>query len=236
MSNFFKIEVHMRVKVICTVLIFSTLSFMSLADSITVKGESIVSTAPDQAGLVFKVTTKNKEAIKAQAENSKIMKALTEGLRKKFSLKDNEIVTARYNLVPRFNYPRDKAPEFQDMEVQNEVALTIKKIDDTAMIINFLTDNGVSEIYNIDFSSSKEEELKVSALEAAYDNALMKANALAKKAGKKVGEVDEIRESFSQTPAPRTMHFEAKMMGSAPVIEKGNVGISASVEVKFDIR
>lgn len=226
----------MRAKFFFGALCVFVLPLGALADSITVRGDAVVSTTPDQASLTFKVVSKNKEAIKAQDQNAKIMKTLTEGLRKKFSLKDNEITTARYNLVPRFFYPRDKAPEFQDMEVQNEMALTIKKIDNVASIINFLTDNGVTEIYNIDFSSSKEEELKVRALEGAYDNALMKATALAKKAGKKIGEVDEIKESFSQAPAPRSMHYEAKMMSSAPVIEKGSVGVNATVEVKFDIR
>lgn len=217
-------------------LVFLGLTFASFADSITVKGDGVASSDPDQAGLTFKVTTKSKEAMKAQEENATIMKKITSGLRKKYSLHDKDIVTSSYNLIPRFTYPRDKAPEFSGMEIQNEVAIKIANLANVSAIINFLTDSGVTEIYNIRFSTSKEEKLKVMALELAYENALSKAKALALKANKKIGDVKEIKEGAYSTPAPRPMHFEAKAMSAAPVIEGGSVGISAAVEVTFDIK
>lgn len=220
-------------KIIFVCCLFS--SVFASDNFIVVSGNSRVSSEPDIVFIDFSMVTKDKSSLKAQKDNTKVIKNVTKGLRSRFGLTSKNIQTKNYSLRAKYSYPRGLPPVFEGMEIENKVSIKFDATERVGEILDFLTSQGISKISNIQFSISDNKRLKKEALKEAFDVALGKAKVLAKKSGLILGKVLSIKEENHQLSAPR-ISMMSKSISSSPIIESGVVDVSATLSVSFRLK
>lgn len=231
----------MKALLSCLFLIFLSSSLLA-DDRVVVNGVGKVNVTPDAALCRFSVEVKNREAIKAQKENAKIVEGVVKGLKSKFKLADKDIVTTYFRVEPQYNYTNSKRI-FEGHSVQNGIQVRLRDSTKLGELLDYLTSSGVNQIESISFTHNDWDNLKNEALRLSIADAREKANLLAKEAKRKLGKVETIVEEGAggMPPVPmleRGMMMGAKMAMSSDArtpIQAGELEITSSVQVSFEL-
>lgn len=144
---------------------------------IHVNGAATIKVKPNIAYINASVTTENKDAKKAQAENAKIMDQMKKALTSKYKLKEEDINTISYTVNPSYDYV-DGKQIFRSYMVDHTVKITVEEIDKAGEMADTLVENGASNLGNIQFGIKDETQSYNLALQKALQDAQQKANAL----------------------------------------------------------
>lgn len=202
---------------------------------ITVTGESVVYTKPDEVNLTFGVETKNAEAKVAKTSNDKLMSEILKYLKaQKIDPKNIQTDYVRLNTVYVYN-DKDRKEEYAAV---NTVSLKITDLAKYETIVSGLLERGINKIDQVSFGSSKLIQHQAEARRLAIQNAQEKAKALASAIGQSIGKAYFVNENASQMiPYPRvammkTMDY-AESSASGPTIAPGEMEIKGNVTVSF---
>lgn len=231
----------MKILSIFAFIVISTTGLNAeVAPKLTVSGNAIVYQPADKLSLTIGVVTNNKEvkpALKANAE--KVNAVIT---RLNFlGLHDKELQTGDFTITPQYapapkNAPYDWQPTIAGYEIQNTLVVQTTKLDLISDIIDAATIEGVNVVHNISFSLQDEQIAKSEAITLAVQQAETYANAAAKAARIKLGDIQEL--AINTTYAtPRFLKAESLMNSrdtGTPILP-GDVEVSASVSVVYDI-
>jgi uncharacterized protein YggE len=110
----------------------------------------------------------------------------------------------------------------------------VSDVDDAAGLIDAAAEAGANQISGPGLSSSNAEELYRQALAKAVADARLRAEVLAKAAGRSLGEITTIVEGGAATPVPYAERA-ALDAGSTPIVQ-GQQETSASISVTFSLR
>ncbi len=144
---------------------------------IEVNGKATIKVKPDIAYINASVTTENKDAKKAQEENTKIIDKIKTDIIKKYNLKEEDVVTTNYNVRPSYDYV-DNKQVFRNYVVDHSLEITLKDIQKAGEMLDSLVASGATNIYNVRFGIQDETQAYNTALQKAVENAKQKANAL----------------------------------------------------------
>lgn len=198
-----------------------------------VNGEHTIMVTPDEAEVNFTVLTNHKNLQEAKKINDAIMaKAIAYLKSQKIAEKD--IRTTRVSLNPYNEYEKEKlVPMFR---ASQSVSFQVTDLDKIAVLLSGLVDQGVNNIQNVEFKSSRMPQLQNEARSKAVADARQKAAILAEAAGVKLGAPFVIHDNTVSNTNPRPMamyKLEASMADSESPIANGEIEVTSRVNISF---
>lgn len=163
------------------------------------------------------------------------MNAVIEKL-KGLGIAEKDIQTTNYGIYPVTQPPKSGGTlTISGYRVNNQVSVTIRKIDDVGKVLDAVVAAGANNIYGISFGVDDPTPYQQQARAAAIKDAQDKAAQLAKAANVTLGRVLSINEG-SVSPRP-VVRAAAPMAASAEVpIETGELEIVVSVDMRFAVQ
>jgi uncharacterized protein len=198
----------------------------SEADSVTVTGIGTVEDVPDQALMTFGVESRGRTAQAAIAANGVAMDKVIAALRRAGA---RDIATQWVSVWP---VTREEGT-IEGYSATNSVSATIGAAR-AGELIDAAAEAGANQISGPGLSSSDAEKLYRDALAKAVADARVRAEVLAKAAGRSLGEISSMSEVGSQ-PVPLYREAMDTAAASTPIVP-GQQETTATVSVTFDLR
>jgi uncharacterized protein len=207
--------------------------------TISVRGEGMIATSPDQLRLSVSVNTQGQTASAAMrlasGKTSEILSLL-----KSFGIDEKNIQTSRVNVSPTYDYSKQiQPPPIIGYNSTNDFSVLFKGklMDKVGEFMDKAVTAGASSFGGLQYEASTQRELERDALKRAADDAKARAEVLAKQLGASLGQVMTISENVS-SGGPVPMMMKSAMMdasSSAPVMQ-GELSIRAEVNVVFELK
>ena len=199
------------------------------APTITATGHGEARIAPDRATVSIGVQTKAPTAAQASAENARKQRAVIDAL-KSLGIADQEISTVEYSVYPESapTTTDERTPRILGYTVSNSVRVDVQHVDRLGAIIDAALGHGANAINSVDFSSSNEDEARRAALALAVQHARGDAEAMARGAGGRLGELVDL----TSEAAARPIEFGQRMaIGAAAATPISPGSETVAVEV-----
>ena len=195
-------------------------------DSVTVSGVGIVDAVPNEAKMSFGAETRRPTAQAAVAANGDAMRRILNALRQAGGRELQTQWVSVYAVT-------DETGQVREYAASNSVS-AVSDVADAAALIDAAAEAGANQISGPGLSSSNAEQLYRQALAKAVDDARLRAEALARAAGRSLGPITSMVEGGSSTPEPM-FRAEAQAADSAAIVP-GEQETSATVSVSFTLR
>ncbi len=202
--------------------------------TVTASGTGKASATPDEATMSFGVTTQDKEAKAALDSASKTADQISSAVQKA-GVDKKDIQTQNVSVYP-INSP--ESAEITGYQASLNVEVTVRDLNDLSAVISAATNAGASNISGPRFDVADDATYQQQAIDEAVQDARKSAEAMAKAAGKSVGDVLRISTSGSDfTPVPMASADVSTRDAAIDVpIEPGQLDITASVTVVFELK
>lgn len=206
-------------------------------NTITISGEGKVTAIPDIAKVSLGLQTEKATVTEAQSENSAKINQLVAAL-KEMSVEEKDIKTTNYSIYPNYDWNRGNRT-LRGYMVEQNVTITIRDLDKVGEIVALAGEYDLNQASSLNFSIDEPEQYRQEARLLALEEAKIKAEALAKAAGVKLGKVVSFSESSAPSYYPRAASsFGLEAMSDkavAPEIEAGSQEVTVDVSVSFEI-
>lgn len=196
------------------------------ADSITVTGLGSVTEVPDEAQMSFGVETRGATAKAAVAANADAMRGVINALRQSGARK---IATEWVSVYPSTGANGDVT----GYAASNSVS-AVADASDAPGVIDAAVGAGANDVSGPGLSSSDADALYRQALAKAVDEARLRAQALAKAAGRSLGPITTMVEGGAE-PTPMYRAAAQASDASTPIVP-GEQETTATVSVTFSLR
>lgn len=217
-------------------------------NTITVSGTAEIKVDPDEAMLTFTVATFDRDLDTARRQHDQSIRSI-HALAEDFGVAARDIRTDRMEMETLRELPR-KDRDDPELRHANPVRgyLVSKRIvlrlSDLARFDDFhaqLLKTGISEISSVEFRTSRLLEHRDAARELAMKAAQRKAIAMSGALGQQIGRAIEIDEGDRSSSAfgrglLSQNSISAVESGSASGFSAGQISVSASVTVVFELR
>lgn len=197
------------------------------ADSITVNGVGTVDAVPNEAQMSFGAETRRPTAQAAVAANADAMRKILNALRQAGG---RELATQWVSVYPY----TDETGQVNGYVASNSVS-AVSDVADAPALIDAAAEAGANQISGPGLSSSNAEALYRQALAKAVAEARLRAEVLARAAGRSLGPITAIVEGGAIAPGP-LYREAAQATDSATPIVPGEQETSATVSVTFSLR
>ncbi len=201
---------------------------------IVVNGEGKIKVTPDQACITIAIETKGTKAIDVKKENDIAVEKVLQFI-KKIKLPKEDVLTQRVQLNPNYDYDKKK----HSYIANQTIVINLKDLAKYDELMEGIVDAGANRIDNVEFKSSKINQIQSDARKAAMKDAMKKAeDYVSVLNGQKVGKALLINDN-SQTYFPQPMYKTANMAvmsdESAPreTLAVGEMEVTSNVQVSF---
>jgi uncharacterized protein YggE len=195
-------------------------------DTLIVSGVGVVKAVPDEAQMSFGVETRRPTAQAAVAANADAMRKVINALRQAGA---REIATQWVSVYPF----TQEGVTIEGYSASNSVS-AVSDVDDAPGLIDAAAEAGANQVSGPGLSSSNAEALYRQALAKAVADARLRAEALAKAAGRSLGEITAIVEGGAQ-PVPVYRAAAMDSAASTPIVP-GQQETTATISVTFSLR
>ena len=201
---------------------------------ISVQGTAEVLVEPDMAKILFKVNSVKNEPKAANNALENKVKLLIDGLNQ-FEISADDVVASNVKI---------EKTGMDYIETGHQALSEYAAIRTLSDLTDFLLNQEVNAIQNIEFLSSKFEQLQAQATQLAIEDAKIKADLLADSFNAKVGEVRTIRSTKNNydsgfSTAITKMHRAQQDDNSFPQIRSNDlqatISFKSSINVVFDL-
>jgi len=206
---------------------------------LTVSGDGEARVAPDEATVRLGVLAQAPTARAAQEEVNRTANAILEAVRK-VGVPAEQIQTEDLNLNPVYaqNRPGEQGePRIAGYQANNVVSVRVVKLDQTGPVIDAGLAAGANRLEGVAFGLRDDRAARTAALTSAVAAARGKAQALARALDVRLVRILEVGEGGVQV-APQPI-FKGRMamtaMSSETPVSAGQVGVSATVTVRWEI-
>jgi len=200
-----------------------------------VSGTGQASAAPDIAVVTLGVETQAADASTAVSENNTAMEAVLQAL-ENGGIAQKDIQSQVVRLTPQYQQPSASTgssqglPELAGFIATDIVQVTVRQIDSLANLVDSAVQAGANEIQGISFEISNPADLFDQARQAAWEDAMNKAQQLAELSNSGLGMVMTINET-SRSPVVESV---LGMGGAAAVpVEPGTETIEVDLQVTW---
>ena len=220
--------------------------FPSREKTISVTGTATTEVKPDLLHISFGVETQEKTAKDALEQNSILMNAVIDAI-KKAGVTEAEISTSNFNIYPVYDYYNEPitgrhTQELIGYRVSNIVSVETKNLDLAAAIIDNAVSSGANRVDSVFFTLSpqKHQEIKDNLLAKAVLNAKSKAEKALSPLDHKIIGVKAVSLSEFGFPTPMPMYradfavAEAAIAAPTPVFTSDQ-DVSTTANVVFII-
>ena len=202
---------------------------------VSATGQSFM--APDMASVSAGVVTQGKTAREAMFGNATKMTRVFEEL-EAAQIEKKHITTSQLSLKPRYNYQNRQSPKIDGYEARNTVTAKTHNLDNVGAMLDALVKAGVNNINGVQFSVKDPKAAQEKAREDAILEAKAKAEAMAKAAGVKLGNLKSLTESRGNF-SPQPVAYARASLDSASVstpISAGEQSLSITVNMTYEIK
>jgi uncharacterized protein YggE len=215
----------------------------SLKQTITVTGDGEMKAAPDVAYLNLAVETRAATAKEAQAANAKQFEALKKVLFTTYKMDQKDVQTTGFYVQPQYRYnEKDGTNKITGYVATHSVQITTRDLANIGKLFDDLSAAGANRIDGVQFDTEKKEQYEAQALEKAVANAKVKAEALAKAAGRQLKGVISIAQNG--TNAQPLIYDKMQVMNesaasadrAATSVQTGQITVSAGITVVFEMQ
>ncbi|RZJ31107.1 MAG: DUF541 domain-containing protein [Flavobacterium sp.] len=201
---------------------------------ISVNGEGKVKAVPDQAFISVSIDTNGNKAADVKKQNDQTVEKVIQAIKKQ-NLPKEDVQTQRIALNPVYDYEKKK----YSYNATQTIQILLKDLNKYDALMESLIDAGVNRITNVEFRSSKMEQLKSDARKLAMQEAKKKAEDYVSVLGQKVGKALAINDN-TQVYYPQPMYeMKSAMAGDAAAPREtlaiGEISITANVSATFFI-
>lgn len=209
-------------------------STAALAEAVvTVTGEATVEATPDMATISLGVTTEGASAAEAMAANSKALQAVIERL-KTAGIEDRDLQTSNLSLNPNWvGYDSGSTPKIVGYVASNMLNVRVRALDSLGSVLDASIADGANTLNGISFELAAPRPAQDEARKAAVADARARATLLVEAAGGTLGKIVSITEN-SGYGSPMPM-FKSDAAAAPVPVASGQIGLSASVTVSFEI-
>lgn len=211
------------------------------APRLTVTGEGVVSAAPDMAILTLSVIHEADTARDAVTGNNAAMTGVINAM-KDAGIAEADLQTSGFSLTPRYTRPKpdDPAgePRIAGYRAQNSLAVRVRKIADTGIILDRAVSLGVNASSGLTFTNDDPSAFLTQARAEAVADAMARARTLAEAAGVSVGRIlDMSEQSFRPSPVPmaRGEMMVARSAADSVPLQGGENDYRITVNIVFEI-
>jgi uncharacterized protein len=205
---------------------------------ISVSGNGKVSAKPNIANSSIGIEVTGTSLADATSQANSKMSAVIDKI-KSMGVADKDIQTTNYSVQPITDQPKPGGgtPKITGYRINNQVNVTVRKIDDLGKILDAAVAAGANTIYGVSFSIDDPTPYQQQARAAAVKDAMDKAGQLAKAGGLTLGKIVWISEgTVSQRPVFAAAAPVGLGGGGVVPVETGELDISISVEVRFALQ
>lgn len=183
--------------------------------TITVSGKGEIRVKPDIAYVTIGLNTTGKTAQEAQKKNAdgfvKIRTSLAAA-----GIPERDIQTVRFSTYPDYSWEGNKQI-FNGYHVDQAVQVKYRDLNSIGTLLDRATEAGANRIDNVVFTSEKLDAYRLDATDLAIDNARLKAERMAKRAGVIVNSILSINEGSSpQIVYTAKSDFSSSSLKEAP--------------------
>ena len=162
--------------------------------TITVRGEHTVEVEPDYVVMEFLVFETHNSAERAkQSVDERVIAVLT-SLRN-FSIDENDVSMGGVTVVAEYELDRNDNAELDGYRVSRGISIKLRDFSSYEALAAELVSAGVGELEGIESGVDSETELKHAALQAAAEDARIRAEAIASGLGVQLGLPIEVGEN-----------------------------------------
>jgi uncharacterized protein YggE len=201
------------------------------AAGITVTGTGSVTATPDTAEWSFGVQTSADTAEVALGANSEAMEQVVAAL-EDAGVAGDDLQTQQVSVWPRTS---DDGLSIVGYDASNTVRATIHDLQRAGAIVDAAVAAGANQVYGPSLTVSDAEASYREAVDAAFDDARARAEAIAEKAGVTLGAPVAIVESGGGGSMPYYGRAMAEDAAADVAIEPGTQDVGASLTVTFAI-
>jgi uncharacterized protein len=202
------------------------------AATITVTGEGIVQTQPDQATISLGVTTNGETAAAALADNSTALNTVLERL-KAAGVADADLQTSNLSLSPNWTgYDSGATPTIAGYIATNMLDVRVRDLAALGTILDAAVTDGVNTMNGITFGLADPTPVMNEARTKAVKDARARAEVLAAASGATLGKLVSLSEA-GVYPGPAPM-FRQEAASAVP-IQSGQIGRTSNVTVTYEI-
>lgn len=210
---------------------FSAPAFAEALVSVT--GEATVEATPDMATISLGVTTEGQTAAEAMAANSKALQAVVDRL-KAAGIEDRDLQTSNLSLNPNWvGYDSGSTPKIAGYVASNMLNVRVRALDGLGSVLDASIADGANTLNGINFELAEPRPAQDEARKAAVADARARATLLVEAAGGTLGKIVSITEN-SGYGSPMPM-FKSDAAAAPVPVASGQIGLSASVTVSFEI-
>ncbi|MDE3087986.1 MAG: SIMPL domain-containing protein [Chloroflexota bacterium] len=205
---------------------------------ISVSGTGKVRVKPNVASASIGIEVTATALADATSQANTKMAAVIDKI-KSMGVADKDIQTSNFSISPLTDQPKPGggSPKITSYRVNNQVNVTVRKIDDLGKILDAAVAAGANNIFGISFSVDDPTPYQKQARAAAVKDAMDKASQLANAAGITLGKVIVINEGgVSPQPVFRAAAAPLALGGGEVPVETGELEIDVSVEMQFAIQ
>ena len=214
------------------------------AKSITVGGSAVKSIDPNIVVVSFEVWAKATTAKAAQQTSSSEFQRAKK-IFDNFKVEKKDIQTESYSVSPEYKYDQKTQQNLMiGFRVGQSMTITLRKTDDIGGFLDGLvtpakvTDRGIS-VSGITWDSDKRDQVEISGLADAVQDARKRADEIAKAAGVKIKNVENISHNVHvSAPAPRMYSkamSAAQSDSSATELSAGQIKVKIEVQAEYEI-
>jgi uncharacterized protein YggE len=201
---------------------------------VSVSGEGKVMVKPDHIVINFGVENTGKDATEVKKLNDETVDKVVKFV-KKFGIPTSDFQTTSVSLNRNYDYEKKK----YNYQASQTISITLKDITKYDALMMGLVDNGINNISDVEFKSSKIEEYKSEARKLAMKDAKRKAEDYVSVLNQKIGKAILITDNTQSFYAPHVM-YKADMMvaeAGAPreTLAVGEIEVAANVSVSFTL-
>lgn len=212
----------------------------TLPRTISVSGIGTAAAPPDMASVTCGVVTTAKTAQDALVANNTAMKRVLVELKSK-GIVEKDMQTSGFRVYPEYareQSPRgtDKVNRVSQYRVSNNVSVKIRELSKLGETLDALVQTGSNQISGVEFGIAHLKTLNNEARKNAIADARERAELYAEATGTRVGKVISISEQQIPTPRPMMARMAMAESVSAVPIATGEQGISATVNVMYELR
>jgi len=205
------------------------------ANTVTASGAGTTQAVPDTAEMSFGVTTMSPNAKSALDEASKTAEQIASAVKRQ-GIAGEDIQTQDVSVYPQ-TVDQNGKQVITGYQASLSVRVKVRDISKLGEVISAANAAGANDISGPSFTIDDPAPARAKAINEAVADARKSAEAMAKAAGKSVGEVLSMSSSdVGVVPGP--MYSTSDMAGSAKnvPIEPGQLDITASVVVVFELK
>lgn len=205
---------------------------------IVTTGDATVRVKPDGAIVSVGTVVQAATADEAQAMLSERIAKLLERS-KALAIADSDTKTIGYRIDPQYAYEQGKAPKLTGFQATQQIALTLRGTDGVGKVLDTLVNSDGANTATVAFTLLDAKATQASAREQAIQNAVAKAQAMARTAGVQLGRVVSVNDIGLAPTVDGSTYSAFKVAIPAavpqPQLPTGELQVVVRVQVQWEL-